>query len=1432
MLERGFILPNYDFQHPNEKIPFEEWGIKVVTRQQPWPFGKRWASVNGFGFGGTNAHVIMTKGPLDRKTMKEEIDIQTSERLFILSANDKSSTEKTMQKLGVYLEQRPEVFQQDLLGNLAYTLGQRKSVHPWRVAITVSSAADLVEVLSSGKTIPTKQEAGEPRIGWIFTGQGAQWWAMGRELYEQYPVYASALEKAETHLRSIGATFSLLKELQKDEKTTEINAAHLSQPACTAVQLALVDLLQSWGIYPSAVAGHSSGEIAAAYAAGMITFTNAMTVAYHRGRLIPILKKKYPDLNGCMMAVGAGKAEITQLLDRIPDSQGEARIACINSPSSVTVAGDADAIAELQTLIEEAYPGMFARKLQVDTAYHSHHMNLVAKEYSKSLLNLETPKTSAVRFFSSLLGRPVTSAEIDASYWVQNLTCPVRFDEAIQSMCQPFREFKTGVSCLLELGPHAALQGPIKQILKHAGGPASKLAYNSVLSRGKDAVSTALTMAGALFVKGSTLNMGAINFPKPLERPPQVLTDLPLYAWNHSSSFYHESRLTMLHKHHDGSRNDILGIVAPYTNDFEPTWSNVLRLDDLPWLRHHQIQGVTILPISAFVAMALEAISQRALSHDVKFDSLEVRRLEVTAPAMLTEQELEITTTLRPCRGSPEGTLSHKFNILSWSKSKGWTEHCIGIVSAISADTNEVDGARAQQAKEQNLHSMMSAVQRAATQRIATQAVYERLSEIGVSYGATFQGLHNSQASSTSATTQIVPTETVLDMPHHEETDYIIHPTLLEQLISMYWLPFSAAALLNTVHLPSTIGKVTVTLNARKYLKGSCCSLQGFCEPSTSLSNVISNTLSMSAVGPTGDVLIAIEDLVVTPIVETSISADTKAARELCYKLEWEQTHSLMECQTETTRQAQIGAEVVIIHGESDLQCMLASEISNKLSDMTGVTPSIGPLSSTASVSKDKFCIFLAELDRPVLTHLDSPGFGALQYLLTNVQGILWVVQSAYTNSRNPDANMVTGLSRTLRSEGTLMKFVTLDLDEVKFFSATDAVPAILEVFTTVFATDSKTEETEFMERGGKLYTPRIVNDGSMNDYVNDQVHPSTTEAARFSDHERPLRGAMKIPGVPDSLIFKDDEGLLLPLPGDHVDIQVKAIGINAGDTAPDSAIGVECSGIVTAVGSDVPHLCVGDRIATIVAHGSLSTVARVPSAFTFRLPDHISFETAATIPIAFCTAAYALEQVHLSEGEMVLIHDTASAIGLAALSVAQMNAAQVWATVKTAGEKELLMREFGVPENRIWHKGSDTFAESIKSATDGRGVDVVFNTVAEPYLLDATWYCLASFGRFIDVGARHGTIAVPTGKNISFLSVDVTALLNYRPQVLQRTLRHVARLLKYSHIQALPCEKKFNISNVAAALQSAQAGGMNRRAIVVPRDDELVTVSTKSRML
>lgn len=1359
--------------------------------------------------------------------MKEEVDVQTSERLFVLSANDKTSTERAMQSLGIYLEQRPEVFQNDLLSNLAYTLGQRKSVHPWRIAVTASSGVELVEAISSGRIFPCKQELETPRLGWVFTGQGAQWWAMGRELYQLYPVYASALDKADAHLKHIGATFSLVAELSKDETSTLINAAYLSQPACTAVQLALVDLLESWHIRPDAVVGHSSGEIGAAYAAGFITFKDAMTVAYHRGRLVPILKKKYPSLDGCMMAVGAGQTQIAPLLDSVSPFLGQARIACINSPSSVTISGDGPAVAALQAIIEDAYPGMFVRKLQVDTAYHSHHMDLVAKDYTEALRHLESPTSSKIRFYSSLLGRSATCEELDATYWVQNLTCAVRFDEAVQSMCQPVHDFRTGVNFLCELGPHAALQGPIKQILKHVGGPVSKIPYAAVLARKQNAVHTSLAMAGTLFIKGAVLNMGSINFPTPLERAPQVLVDMPRYAWNHSSKFYHESRITKIHKFHDVPRHDIIGTLASYSSDEEPTWRNVVRLDDLPWLRQYQMQGVTIFPISGFLAMAIEAMAQRAISTGTQWDHIEIGDLAVKSPVMLSEEQLEMTITLRRRQDQPESDASQIFVIRSWSQSKGWADNCTGNLSLVQID-NEVDGQRSQKLARQHLYSKSVDVVQGATEGVCTHQMYTRLAEIGVTYGTLFQGLKQCHTSSLGSAAQIVSTDTSSEMPHHQETDYILHPALIEQLISMYWPVLAASGSLDTVHLPTSIGKVVLSSLAIHGLRAPGNTLQGICEPNRNVVDSRTNSFSMFAVDRTGEAVITIENLSTSPIMESKADLELSGPQELCYKLDWEPVSSPRLTNAEHNSNLSFDADILIVHGETELQDTIAATLSTQLCEIPGISVIRGTIETIAHVAKNRLCLILTELDRPLLATLGAPQFEALKAILTSAQGVLWTVHGGYFGSRDPNANMVSGLSRTLRSEGTLTKFVTIDFDGRRNLQSPEVVSIISQVLQMTLGTCNNIQETEFREMDGHLFTPRINDDDQMNKYVHDEVHPAATEPTSFCDITRPLRATITTPGATDSLVFVDDTRQQHPVSEDQVEIQVKAIGLSDTDIANVSSLGVECSGIVTAIGANVHNMRIGDRVAAITTEGALSTNVRVDSSRVYKTPIHMSFESLATMPIAYCTALYALtKQAQLTEGESILIHDAARPAGQAAMNIAQMVGAHVWVTVNTGDEKQFIMRQFGIAQDRIWFTGGTYFADRIQSVTKGVGIDVVFSTLTDRRALRATWTCLARFGRFVSIVNEQTTaITMPPGKHATIFSANIALLTEYRPQVVHRLLADLARMLRYGQIQPLHRIQAFTASEVVAALHHISTADGTCNAVIVPHHDDRVIVS------
>jgi acyl transferase domain-containing protein len=355
------------------------------------------------------------------------------------------------------------------------------------------------------------------------------------------------------------------------------------------------------------------------------------------------IERQASNLKGAMMAVGASPEEICSLLAGLRN--GEVKIACINSPSSVTISGDKPAVFELQTLVEQKQ--MFNRRLRVDVAYHSHHMNLVAKTYRASIEGISPSATSKASFHSSLLGHRVDGLQLQPAYWVENLTCSVRFSEALQSMCEPVGDLKTGINMIIELGPHSALEGPVKQILKSVGGNAAKIPYAPTLVRNKDASEAMLKLSASLFLKGQVLNFAAINFPRPSGKPPVLLTDMPRYPWNYSTRYWHDSRMSEKHKYRTSPRNDILGTLANYSNDLEPNRRNIIRTDDFLWLRHHHFQSLVVYPMAGYIVMALEAASQGAASRGVKFEKFELREVTVSRPLVISDTDIETTISLR-----------------------------------------------------------------------------------------------------------------------------------------------------------------------------------------------------------------------------------------------------------------------------------------------------------------------------------------------------------------------------------------------------------------------------------------------------------------------------------------------------------------------------------------------------------------------------------------------------------------------------------------------------------------------------------------------------------------------------------------------------------------------------------------------------------------
>ena len=608
----------------------------------------------------------------------------------------------------------------------------------------------------------------------------------------------------------------MAEELLKTEEMSRVYSAAIGQPLCTIIQIALVDLLASWNVRPEAVTGHSSGEIAAAYACGSISLESAVTIAYHRGLLAANLKKTKPGVKGAMLAVALSREETQKHLAAMPVGEGTATIACVNSPLSVTVSGDRSAILRLQSVLEASQ--VSARRLQVDTAYHSYHMKAIAEEYRVALGDIKAScSTSGITFSSSVKGTILQGEKLDSGYWVENLLLPVRFTDALQSLCFPSNNdanvkiqglFQVAVDAVVEIGPHAALARPISQIL--AAAPLQKfgIKYFASLVRSEDAIRRTLGLAGDLFKLGCPVDLDAINFAKNHRRR-QVLTDLPPYPWDHSSKYWHESRLSQNYRQRTQPRHHLLGAPSSDCNLMEPQWRNILRLSENPWLRGHVVQSNIVFPAAGYIAMALEASRQRK-SQNASASQFHLRDIHIGKALFIPESAdgIETVFVLRPYSRSAResSSLWDEFRVFSYTRQGGWEEHCRGLISVeYEREFSDVEGDREIKEKAKLLQAAIAAAKIKCTSAIAPKQMYDMLEDIGLHYGTPFTSVESVMVEPHRSLAVVRIPNTAAAMPEEFEHPSILHPATFDSCLQVIFPALYQAGTLGRTMVPTFI---------------------------------------------------------------------------------------------------------------------------------------------------------------------------------------------------------------------------------------------------------------------------------------------------------------------------------------------------------------------------------------------------------------------------------------------------------------------------------------------------------------------------------------------------------------------------------------------------------------------------------------------------
>lgn len=594
----------------------------------------------------------------------------------------------------------------------------------------------------------------------------------------------------------------------RDKTSTRVSEVHLSQPISVAVQLCLVDLLESWGITPSAVTSHSSGEIAAAYATGALSFKEALGVAYYRGEIARKYKKLSP-LVGGMLAAGVGPEDAEQYINDITD--GRVVVACVNSPSSVTLSGDMVAVDEVAARLEKN--GVFARKLKVPMAYHSHHMLPMAQEYIdqlQAILPVSAKSLTGALFASPVTGELITSAKaLGPKHWARNMTKPVLFSRAFETMCFNSSDSSTrdtNVDLIVEIGAHSTLAGPIRQIFKARN---VEMPYVSCLKRPVDAVETMQDLACELLSRGCPVNLKSVN--SPLERQQYTFViDLPTYPWNHTTRYWVEPRVSKEQRFKKFPPHELLGTPLNGINGLTPTWRNHLRLSEIEWLKEHQIDSTVVFPGAGYIAMAIEAVRLLTDPSEETIQGYRLRDIDIMNALVIPDSVFGVETQLclRQCsKREFEHEGWYEFELCSLGTGDAWIENCRGYVSAETGGGKKAATTRDAIPPRDDSYFALDAE----LSSIDIESLFASLRERGIYHGPQFQNLIDSRAAGDRAITNFE----IADIACREH-DYVLHPTTLDSILQASFSSLPKNMDKDSMVLPRSIRSLFVPQNLKR----------------------------------------------------------------------------------------------------------------------------------------------------------------------------------------------------------------------------------------------------------------------------------------------------------------------------------------------------------------------------------------------------------------------------------------------------------------------------------------------------------------------------------------------------------------------------------------------------------------------------------------
>jgi acyl transferase domain-containing protein/NADPH:quinone reductase-like Zn-dependent oxidoreductase/acyl carrier protein len=1369
-LRHQSIPPQLHFRQPSPAIPWSDLPVRIPVKVEKWRESShpRLAGVSSFGFSGTNLHLIVGEaygqGQSDLAANLCTGDqgngaaTDATGNLLCISAKTDSALRELAEDYLEFFNQQPEVG----LGEVCYSASIGRTHYPCRLMVIANNpkqASENIALWLEGKTTANVQqhlnESGRvPKLACLFTGQGSQYAMMGQHLMQTQPVFRRSMLACDAFLRK-KYDLPLLELLYgglTKSSPRQIDQTSIAQPALYSLEASLIDLWKSWGVQPNAVLGHSVGEFAAAYAAGVFSREGGLILTAERGKLMDSIS-----IPGAMAIVFAPKSFVEAAIEHQKLSLS---IAAVNGPLNTVVSGELNSLQKFCSELEKA--GMQCKQLAVSQAFHSQLMESIQPKFLQIAQRVDY-HSPAIGIISNITGGFAHQEMATPEYWTDHIRKPVLFAEGVKALHE--RNYRT----FLEIGPDGTLIAMGRHLFNDENAR-----WVSSLRKQADGNQQLLRALGSIALSGVAVDWQEVYrdagyrkvaIPKyafqrkrywPVE---QDAPDNEALAWLGSATDgvatpTEKAVATAANGHTDENKLQPLGdplVGRRFESQafrgaiFEKEFS----IKSPNFLQEHKVHSLVVVPGAAYLSMAVAA-----LTHDRTFP-IQLSDVSFPEPLFLTEQERkQVQVVLDFNERNRE-----QFRVYSKpteETSSQWRLHAVGLLQATQRDPGSPLAMRRPEMLATDLLPAadpldFEAVQTRCSEHIPdTNMFYDIMARTGVELGGSFRWNKEVwRCDGESLSHLIAPPELANDsLPYY-------HPGLVDSCIQSAALAMPKNLHDFNAYIPVQVQRFTGYRQAEKELWCLCRVTEDSRKTNGSL------VFDVKLYNTSGQKVFEMSGLRMQRAPRTAISAFAqRKLRDWMYRLDW------IQAPLESTPETRADGKWIIFADSVQVAEKVAKSLTSRGGECVLVKPhqvfqSIGR--QTYGVNPEKIDDFQA-LFQAAMTQDSDPirgvvflwpvkraisplqrvsekrfeaaqriGTQALLNLLKAIGSVqlrtppnLWVVtRKTQTvlraeDSLDIDQASLWGFCRVAALEFPHMKMVRVDLD-TNSTPGGDARQLIAEI-------GSPTDEDQVAYRKEIRYVARLAKGIRSEIRADRKAGPEGTEPYRLIKSEKnsieeltfqtmnrinPAIGEIEIGIRATGLNFRD---------------VLNALGLYPGEAGP---LGFECAGIVTGLGSDVRNFALGDRVLAI-APGAIGPYVLTDTRLAVRLPDSLSFEDAATIPIVFLTVEIALcDQAQLRAGETVLIHSSAGGVGLAAIQAARYRGARI---IATAGSevKRNYVRELGI--EHVFDSRSPDFPGEVLAATGNRGVDVVLNALPGEFV-GRSVKCLANNGRFVEIG-------------------------------------------------------------------------------------------------